>query len=315
MLKKDELTIYLTSKCQLSCKHCYRPDGEKELMPDDLFWILDKIKNKRTTFLGGEPLLYPHIKDCIEAFPKTIISTNSLLVENNIDKIKGVEGIQLSVEGGRQETEFLRGKDVWETAISAAQLLEKEGIQFYLRTSFWLGNLGFLEEFNTLGYPLVLMPRLDKPPLPEGATKGLFEEVLRHDNWILALPNFMQYLGKRGRCKAGSERLNVLYDGKITPCNFDLDYTIGRIGDDINRVERNIDIYLDVHKQIPTECLGCKNVEVCRGSCYMVKAYAGCPLRYNFSISDFMGRYKIGDKEMKEHTARLTGFMRRMLVC
>jgi radical SAM protein with 4Fe4S-binding SPASM domain len=282
---------------------------------NDLVWIRNNIRNKRTTFLGGEPLLYPYLKYCIEVFPNVTLSTNGLLVEDNIDVLKGVSGVQLSLEGGQKETDFIRGEGVWDKVLKSARLLEKEGIEYYLRVSFWEGNLNGLREFDELGMPLVLFPRVDKPPLSEKMTSLLFEEVLKHIDWILALPNFLQYLDKPGRCKAGSERLNIMWDGKITPCNFDLDFFLGRVGDDLEQIENNIERYLKYTKVLPRECTGCKHSKVCHGSCYACNASAGCPLRYDFSISHFMSRYGVSGLEMKERVQATVSFLKRMLVC
>jgi radical SAM protein with 4Fe4S-binding SPASM domain len=318
MLKKPELTIYLTNNCNLTCKHCYngRSEGNKELTIDDLNWLLENVENKRTTFLGGEPMLYPLLEDALDAFPKVTVSTNGMLVnEDNVHILKKAIGVQLSTEIGVGETNFIRGKDVWETVMHVGDLLQSEGIEYYFRASFWEGNLGYLKEFIEMEAPLALFPRLDKPPLPPQLTSKLFEEVLKHENWILALPNFLQYLRKNGRCKAATERINIYYDKKITPCNFDLEYHLGRIGDDVERIEVNIENFVLNNKIVPPSCMGCKNVEVCRGSCYASHVYEGCPLRYDFSISDFMDRYKISEGDMKQQTLRVTNFMKRMLVC
>ncbi|MCX6666210.1 MAG: hypothetical protein NT038_09185, partial [Euryarchaeota archaeon] len=203
--------------------NCYngRSEGNRELSIDDLNWLLENIDNKRTTFLGGEPMLYPHLEEAINAFPMVTVSTNGMLItEENVHILKKATGVQCSVEIGRGETNYIRGENVWETVMAAGELLHSEGIEHYFRASFWEGNLPYLKEFIEMDAPLALFPRLDKPPLPPNLTSKLFEEVLKHENWILALPNFLQYLRKPGRCKAGTERLNVYYDKKITPCNF-----------------------------------------------------------------------------------------------
>jgi radical SAM protein with 4Fe4S-binding SPASM domain len=224
---------------------------------------------------------------------------------------------------GKEETTFLRGEGVWDSVIRAGKILTEEKIQHYFRVGFWEGNLPLLfpkdksriiTEFYD-GTPLALFPRLDKPPLPAELTSKLFEEVLKHEDWVLALPNFLQYLRKNGRCKAGSERINVLPSGKITPCNFDLEYHLGKIGDNEDAIERNIENFLRNNKIVPSGCMGCKNVEVCRGSCYAAHVADGCPLKYDFSIADFMERYKVSESDMKAQALRVTNFMKRMLVC
>jgi len=298
--------------------NCYngRSDGTRSLSIDDLNWVLENIENKRTTFLGGEPLLYKYIEDAIGTFPKVTISTNATLInEDNVHILKKAVGVQLSTEMGIEETNYIRGPNIWETVMEAGDLLKENGIEYYYRTSFWEGNLAHLKEFVEMDATLALFPRLDKPPLPPQLTSKLFEEVLKHENWILALPNFLQYLRKNGRCKAGTERLNVYYDKKITPCNFDLEYHLGRIGDDEGRIEGNIENFVRNNKIVPPGCMGCKNVEVCAGSCYAAHVSEGCPLKYDFSISDFMDRYKISEGDMKKQTLKVTNFMKRMLVC
>lgn len=317
MLRKSELTIYLTGKCNLKCKQCYKPDGKHELTLDDLEWIFQHIDNKRTTILGGEPLLYPYLKEALELFPQITIATNGMLLdENNVGLLTGVNGVQLSVEIGKEDTTYLRGEGVWDKVMQDAKLLEKENIKYYFRVSFWEGNLAGLKEFDGMNAPLVLFPRIDKPVVSEALMSKLFEQTMMHENWVLALPNFMQYIGKkRGRCKAGKERLNVLYNKKITPCNLDLEYYLGKIGDSVEEIEKNIDNYLESNKVIPSECLGCKNVETCGGSCYAAHVSTSCPLRYDFSIETFMFRYNISASEMRKHTLKIDNFMRNMLVC
>ncbi len=261
-------------------------------------------------------MLYSQLEPALEAFPNVTISTNGTLInEDNVGILKKATGVQLSTEVGVEETNFIRGENVWEKVMQASELLKDNKIEYYFRASFWEGNLGGLKEFIEMDAPVALFPRLDKPPLSPQLTSKLFEEVLKHENWILALPNFLQYLRKNGRCKAGTERINVYYDRKITPCNFDLEYHLGRIGDDLGRIEGNIDNFLLNNKIIPASCLGCKNVEVCRGSCYAAHVNEGCPLRYDFSITDFMDRYKISEGDMKKQTLKVTSFMKRMLVC
>jgi radical SAM protein with 4Fe4S-binding SPASM domain len=194
-------------------------------------------------------------------------------------------------------------------------LLEKEEIEHYIRVSFWEGNLAHLSEFDDIDTPLVLFPRIDKPPLHPNLTSKLFEEVMKHEDWVLALPNFMQYLNKPGRCKAATERINVLFDGSITPCNLDLDYHLGRIGDDPLSIKENIDTFVMANKTIPSDCVGCKNMEICRGSCYAAHVSPGCPLKYNFSLNDFMVRYNLDGGLVKKQVGKMTNFMKRMLVC
>ncbi len=60
----NDVTIYLTHACNLSCKHCYLSAGKplsRELSVDDWLLILDKLRDlggvKYVYLLGGEPML------------------------------------------------------------------------------------------------------------------------------------------------------------------------------------------------------------------------------------------------------------------
>ena len=328
MSEAKELIVYLTSQCNKRCEHFYisldrRTNNPLLLSLDDLGWIYDNIKAKKVIFLGGEPLLYPHLEEALRLFSDSLItiSTNSTLVRKNIKLLKkaNIEAIQLSIEGGEEETNYLRGKNMWNTVLDTAKFLKKNNLNPYLRASFWLGNYTNLKEVfdagESLDIPVALFPRVDKPPLPPNLTRDLFEVCLSKKNCIVAMPNFFQYLGKKGRCGAGEERINVFYDKRITPCNMDLDYTLGRIGDDTDSIKENMEIFVKNFKTIPVECAGCKNASVCKGSCYVARAWLGCPLRYNVNVDSFIQHYNLNKEKVYEKAEILTDFMRRVLVC
>ena len=328
MLEIKELVLYITSKCNKDCKHCYIEERKRkrdieELSIEDLRWVADNIKAKKVIFMGGEPFLYKHISEAFDLFSDSLItiSTNGSITDKFIPLIKkyNVEGVQISVEGGKKETDYLRGEGTWDKCISLAKLLKKKKINAYLRASFWEGNLSTIHEVVKVGeeldVPIALFPRVDKPPLSPSLTRDLFDYALRHKNCVIALPNFFQYIGKRGRCSAGEERIAITFDRRITPCNMDLEYTIARVGDDVSAIKENMKIYVDNFKTIPVECAGCKNASVCKGSCYVAKAWLGCPLRYNVTVENYIANYKLDREKVYEKAEMLTDFMRKVLVC
>ena len=254
----------------LISSNCYLSDAErttnpKELTPDDLKWIEENIRPKKVVLMGGEPTLYKHFLLALEIFSDSMVTvaTNGTLIDKFIPVLRkfDVEGIQLSVEGGRKETDELRGEGTWDMVLKKAKLLKKKGLNPYLRSSFWSGNYKNLTEVmdagEEIGIPVVFFPRVDKPPLPPGLTRDLFDKALGRKNCIIAMPNFFQYIGKKGRCGAGEERICVFYDKRITPCNLDLDYTLGRIGDDVESIKTNMKVFVENFKTIPAECIGC----------------------------------------------------------
>ncbi|MFW6173229.1 MAG: radical SAM protein [Elusimicrobiota bacterium] len=321
-MKIKELIIYPSNICNLKCKHCYiSREKPTSLDRDDLEWIKNTFNPKKTIILGGEPLIYDKLEDIFKLFPETImqISTNGLLVEENIDLLKKYNVLcQLSVEGGKKETDEIRGKGVWKKVFKSAKILKKNNIKNYIRASYHFDNLSNLkevfEETKKVGSNVVLFPRVDLPPLDTVNQRNLFDYTL-DNNGVVAQPHFMRYIGKKGRCGAGSERLNVFYDKKITPCNLDLGYKIGMIGDSEKKIKRSVDNYLENFKTTPIECIGCEHANECKGSCYVAKSYMGCPLRYRIDLGDYISNRKLDAQKVQNQVDVATDFVREIIVC
>ena len=84
--KNMNITIDVTTKCNLRCKHCRTNEIVHELSLDEIKTIVEKCKNfkPRGVFIsGGEPLTRSDIADIIKETkklaPVTILNTNSLL--------------------------------------------------------------------------------------------------------------------------------------------------------------------------------------------------------------------------------------------
>jgi len=320
-----ELILYVTSRCNLDCSFCYIDRKHKYESPlmlskEQLVWVKKNINAKKVFLMGGEPLLYPHLKTALQLFKNVTISTNSLLVEKNISLIKRFNvSLQLSIEGSREETNMTRGKDVWEKVIDTAKLCKKNGVNVFFRSGLWYGNLKSLSELLEVGrkldVPVVLFPRIDKRPLEIGEQVYIFDKALEYDA-VVAVPNFFQYIGKhQGRCSAGSERISIFYDGKITPCQMDFDYILGKVGDNIEAIEKMRDVFVKNFRKCPLECIGCPHSKVCKGGCYVCKYYFGCPLRRRIDIGHFMSMHDMSKENVDVKADKLVDFMRDVVVC
>jgi sulfatase maturation enzyme AslB (radical SAM superfamily) len=67
------LSLELTGKCQLDCLHCYADSGPKGthgvMAAADWIRVMTHaaaLGVRRVQFIGGEPLLYPHVKELLE---------------------------------------------------------------------------------------------------------------------------------------------------------------------------------------------------------------------------------------------------------
>lgn len=102
------LTISLTSKCYLGCKHCYKDctSSEVSLSYENLSNFLDSLIGKvnNITFTGGEPFLYDEIDLLINKYSKYFhlyIITGGFFPHDTLSKIdlSTLSSIQFSLYG------------------------------------------------------------------------------------------------------------------------------------------------------------------------------------------------------------------------
>ncbi len=120
------LTLVITRKCNLNCDYCYNDQRDEEMSEGVLeqsiaFFLQSSGRNKKITFLGGEPNLRPEflaagigiIRSLGKKYKKTariIINTNgTLLNERILENYGKVDFISVSLDG-KAETHNLHRK-------------------------------------------------------------------------------------------------------------------------------------------------------------------------------------------------------------
>ena len=323
MIETKELVIYPLSKCNLNCFHCYAGKEDYELSIDDLNWINKTFDTRKTIIMGGEPLMYKDLEYMLQVFPNITISTNMTLIKEKIGMLKKYRDkltIQLSIEGGSQETNKIRGEMIWEICIYMVKLLKENSIACYLRCSYHIDNLQkiikeVLPLAEKLGVGALLLPRVDKPALNSKEQILFFREVIKHKRCAVHQPHFYQFIEKRGRCLAGNERVNIYFDKRITTCSFDLKYNLGKIGDKEESIKQNIDIFVETFKIPPIECSSCTNSDICRGGCYISKSYIGCPLQKNWGLEQVIINDELDGNKVREDMNLLAKYVEKLGIC
>ena len=322
-----EITIHVTQFCQLRCKHCYasvqNEERAQKLEVSDLEWINENFNPEKALLLGGEPLAYLYLEDALKIFKHVTLSTNGIYMRDRIDLLKRYKvTTQISLEGRKAYNDNIRGKDVYEKVIEAGILAKQEGLKCYFRMGYCENNLRdvdwLLKNVSAKhGIPLVLLPRLDQPPMSIDKQIYLFDLITSADNDSLVdMPHFFQYLGKRGRCHAGSERLNFNYDRAITPCQFDWNYTIGRIGQPKEVINKSREMYIKNCKYIKRECINCSRADICKGGCRMTNAHLGCPLKADFDINSYIEMHGTADVGLlADKIGRLVSLVKDAEIC
>ena len=334
------MLIYLTSNCQLNCKHCFVPKEKtiKELSIQNLEWLNKTFEIKKINFLGGEPLLYRKLGEAINVFDdkvKITITTNGLLLSDDNSRTKSILDIlkgrgenisvQLSIQGNEEDTDNIRGDTVWRKVMSAMKNLKKNDVRCFLLCNYNRNNLNHLGDVidnisHHFHIPIVFFPEIGAPQLTMQEQIWFFSMVVKkndeyHANNLIDQPHFYQWIGLPGRCGAGSERLCLTYNGELTPCHFDLNYILGKVNSGLDVVNKNRQFFLDNGKKVHSNCNFCKKADICRSGCYASGAYIGCPLQRNFTIEQFADEYSISNKSLSNQRKNIKGLAKESLIC
>ena len=153
------ITIDITTKCNLRCKHCRTNSIEHELSLDELKIIIEKCKDFKPmgVFIsGGEPLIRKDIvevvKETKKLAPVTILNTNSLLLTEDLLKElidAGLNYIQVSLDGIEQFHDDIRGKGKYKQTIEKMKLINKynDKIKLHISSLVTKFNIEYMEEF------------------------------------------------------------------------------------------------------------------------------------------------------------------------
>lgn len=235
-----------TMRCNLNCIGCY--DGDYPRMSDMSPDLLQEILNEARaiginfiTFLGGEPLLYPHLFDIMEknedfAFQVFTNGTlvNELLVKRIIDS--GNIAMVISMDGLEEKTTEIRGAGVYQSAMSAMDLLRKAGGLFFfsvrLTRNNWdeLTSPGFIDHMidkgAALGWYFNYMPVGEYPdvslmPTPEqrNEVRSRITEI-RRKKPILLIDFFGDGPLVNGCLAGGKLYVHINNKGDVEPCIF-----------------------------------------------------------------------------------------------
>lgn len=144
------VTIELTRRCQLACRHCYLPETRgrarpgRELSTAQWKKILGQLARSGGLYLvftGGEPLLRPDLAELCRharklAFDVRVFSTGLGLTPELAAELAaaGVSGFEISLYGGPAVHDAITGlKGSRAGSLAAARLIKKNGIKVKIK--------------------------------------------------------------------------------------------------------------------------------------------------------------------------------------
>lgn len=166
------VTFISTYRCNFTCDYCdvwrFR---EKEMSTREAFKMIDEFADmgmKRLSFNGGEPLLRHDIGELI-GYSKsrgvfTTMFSNGSLVEANVDKLKGLDILVISLDGPKNVHEGHRMKNTYEKVVAGIKTAKKSGINVWTNTVITKDTashiIPLVEEAENLGVRMMFQPVL-----------------------------------------------------------------------------------------------------------------------------------------------------------
>ena len=149
------LSLCLTNACNLRCTYCYANiDNRFDNNPhegftkEEVFKIIDEFYSmgaRMVFLLGGEPLVHNNIGDIVKYITKKgmhlDILTNGTLVEKKIEEIKTAHNICFSLDGDEEFNDSLRGKGVFNKALSGIDICKKNNVGARVHAVMTKGSL------------------------------------------------------------------------------------------------------------------------------------------------------------------------------
>lgn len=150
--------IFLTSKCNLNCTYCFASEfvnkACSEFTCEDFLKIVQLIKNDgflELGLIGGEPTLYPYLKDILNVlkeekqFEKYTLFTNGLEIEDFIENLTDRRFLLL-INSNSPANLGSR----YEKLCSNIQLLKEKYINFGLGINIYEENMDYSYIFDLL---------------------------------------------------------------------------------------------------------------------------------------------------------------------
>ena len=130
----------LLNRCNASCAYCNCPHREDPQVGLDahlkVVRELAALGAARIKFLGGEPLLSPHLAPLVDEVRtlgmRAAMVTNGFLVPDRMDLVRRLDEVVISLDGREAAHDGQRGGGTWAKVMHAIDACAAERIDFFL---------------------------------------------------------------------------------------------------------------------------------------------------------------------------------------
>lgn len=240
----ENVTIMLTKKCNLSCKHCCASELQlcsKDISEEVLKKIID-LKPMQITLSGGEALLHPDFKEIVQMLRENYdglitLASNGLLIGENIELIdKYIDKVEISLDG---YNEYIVGKyrdaGVYNRVIDAVTKLKSINKRTAMSMVTHDTSNDYTKNFNELNERYGTVPIIRSLHINEKVIKNIDELVEGGLKTYLCVRKreILDSKLKAGRCGMIRYQIFVDTEGYVYPCGglAEDQFRIGNIDD------------------------------------------------------------------------------------
>lgn len=245
----------ITFKCNQRCSYCgIYNDTRGEMTTEQIYKMIDEfveLGTSRLSITGGEPLLRKDLPEVIHHAHKrglfVSLATNGSMVARQIDGLKEVNSINMTLDGPEAIHDQQRGKGNFKKVLKALELIKSKGIPVYLVTVATKNNCTHIQEIlelaKSLEVKLLIQPVFYSEQSHANNLEGYMNtkyddqimiETLDYlirlkeqgDPSIILSKRYYQNVkeaiikGAKIRCRnAGSLFCTISPEGRVTPCN------------------------------------------------------------------------------------------------
>lgn len=244
----EKVTVELTSRCNLTCKHCYgsfRPNRGDHLELKTIFGIFDQLQNLHcgnVNFTGGEPFLHPHFWDILDGainrrhFHVTITSNGTMINSAAVRRLKdtGRVDMNISIDGHNAaiNDEFRGMAGGFDRAVAAIEQLKGEGFEVKIIHTVHRSSLGHVDKMwdlaDRLGVGILLaqvyrMGRCNESGddiriEPQEFFQAIHSTRRRMKTTIQTESESPTTGSSIKRCDGGNDKIAIRCNGNVTPC-------------------------------------------------------------------------------------------------
>lgn len=293
----------LSKHCNLRCKHCFA-EAENNINTivekDRIFYKIEEMFQKNefsVRFGGGEPLLVSYLYDLIAFCEKrkifTAITTNGMLLDEMVVNrlyCSGLKEVTISIDGLKDNHDFLRGKGSYEKIIRIVKsVLKQKKVKVSIAFTVTAHNYNeislFVDVLFSLGIRKFYFFRyctnsnaevLELNPMQLYFATNEIEKVsekYKGAQFVYEGLSFYPFIlldGKkeiREGCNFLKNIMTIKYNGDVVVCAA-IPKVLGNIFlDEIDTLYNKIAIEKEKICKIPTECRKCKYKKECHGGC------------------------------------------------